>query len=424
MEDFNHACDIAKLRILQTTNSAFLGPLICSMNIIPTNELRFAGTDGVNIFVNPDDFLNLPHKSRLTLLMHQVWHAAKLHHTRGGNRDSEKWNDACDIHINKSLLREGMTFDGLPETPEEYLSIFDSVRGESEEEIYEMILQNQPQGQQPNPNGQDGEGESGSGEGQGEGNPNSDGDPSEDENEGEGNSDGQPKPNKDPNNPNGDLLKQTMGQAQEQTSNVIQAAQTAKMQGSGCDPKLLGSVETLIDDFYKPKLDWKVLLNKYLNDLNDKSYTWKKRNRRYSDWYLPSLQKDENKLEHLAYYLDVSGSVSDDDVKRFNSELKYIFDNMKPSKITVVMFDTGIRKEVIFNEGDSFDKILIEGRGGTCLRCVRKHILENKPTAAIIFSDMYCDDMEPFKQDTDLIWVVVNGRKPNVFKGKVIEVNT
>jgi predicted metal-dependent peptidase len=139
--------------------------------------------------------------------------------------------------------------------------------------------------------------------------------------------------------------------------------------------------------------------------------------------YLPSRFTDEGRLEHLMYFQDVSGSITESNIVRFNSELKYVWDTFKPQKMTIVQFDTRITQVDEFTEGDPFEKIKIVGRGGTCLKCVREKIIKDEPTAAIIFSDMQVAPMQ--KVDIPVLWVCVDsgwgiGHTPTF--GKVIRI--
>ena len=141
--------------------------------------------------------------------------------------------------------------------------------------------------------------------------------------------------------------------------------------------------------------------------------------------YLPSRIQDEGRLDHLLYCQDVSGSIMPKDIQRFNSELKYVWDVFKPKKMTIAQFDTRITKIDEFNEGDIFSKIKIVGRGRTDLIPVRELIIERKPTAAIIFSDMQVTPMEKLPDNIPVLWVAVDsgwgiGHTPSF--GKVIRI--
>jgi len=90
--------------------------------------------------------------------------------------------------------------------------------------------------------------------------------------------------------------------------------------------------------------------------------------------------------------------------------------------MTVVQFDTKIQKIDEFKEGDTFNEIKIVGRGGTDLRCVREHIMEIKPTAAIIFSDLECPPMRKLDHDIPVIWIVVGNKEAEVNFGQMIHI--
>ena len=88
--------------------------------------------------------------------------------------------------------------------------------------------------------------------------------------------------------------------------------------------------------------------------------------------YLPSLIDDDGGLDHLIYYLDVSGSISDGDIIRFHSEFKYVKEHFEPEKMTMVQFDTRITQEKVFHKEDPFVETHVVGRGGTSLVPVRE----------------------------------------------------
>lgn len=139
--------------------------------------------------------------------------------------------------------------------------------------------------------------------------------------------------------------------------------------------------------------------------------------------YLPGITKDTSRLEHLCYYMDVSGSITTEDVIRFNSEIKYIKDTFNPEKLTLVQFDTEITNETVIEEFDEFNALNIIGRGGTSLVPVKEHIEKHKPTAAIIFSDLECYPMDKLSEDIPVIWVVINNKHAKVNFGTKVHIN-
>lgn len=198
----------------------------------------------------------------------------------------------------------------------------------------------------------------------------------------------------------------------------MQAAEAAAAAG---DPGAVpGSTRLKINEFKKSIVPWESLLDRFFQDLHNDDYTWRRPNRRHSEIYLPTRESDE-RLTHLIYYLDVSGSVSDADVLRFNSEVKHIKDKYNPEKLTLVQFDTKIRAEISFTDSQSFDEVVVVGRGGTDLRCVRDHMMEHEPEAAIVFSDLYVNKMKAGPK-CPVIWVTVGNKAAEVDFGHVIHI--
>lgn len=345
--------------------AAFLGSLLCSMELIWDENTKTAATDGLRLWWNPNWFLSLSPEARKTVLVHELWHPGKLHALRQGTRDKLIWNQACDIRINNDLENDGYSFIGLEGCWKDQ-SYGDMV----EEDIYDQLVKS---GQKPDPNKADmvsGIGES---------------------------------PNQN----------QILG-------NVVKAMQQATMAGqAGSIP---GNTTKMVDKFLAPVVDWKAQLMTFFTDLLDTHHTWRRPSRRSTEIYLPSRVRDESRLTHLAYYLDVSGSITSKDVLRFNSEVKYIKDVLKPITLTLVQFDTMIRDVKVIEDHEAFDKIEIKGGGGTSLICVKKHIEEIQPTAAIIFTDLQVAPMEPLKYPIPVIWIGIHAAGKSVPFGKLIHI--
>jgi len=371
--------DRVKTKVFLGSNAAFLGPLMCSVNFLWTEDISTAQTNGISLYWNPHWFLKLPFDTRITVLLHELWHIALLHMLRRGSRDPKIWNYACDININNMLKAQGYSFAGTSPW-------IDASYGEQPtEEIYDSLYA-LPDLSVLGDYVWDEEGD--------------EGDIVEPE-EGEG-----------------DVAEHTI------INKVVQASTAAKMSGAG-DDGMPSEIETVLKRFLQPKLPWELLLRQFFQALTGQDYSWSRPNRRYRDMYLPSLMEDESGLEHLIYYLDVSCSVSDGEVVRFNSEVKYIKETFNPHRLTLVLFDDQIQREYDFYEDDPFEEIVIVGRGGTDLGPVREHMLKHRPTAAIVFSDMCCAPMQPLPPGIDIptIWVGVNaGNETQVHFGKLIHI--
>ena len=179
-----------------------------------------------------------------------------------------------------------------------------------------------------------------------------------------------------------------------------------------------GEVEIHVEAYLRPQLPWEVLLAKFMTEVSQDDYSFRRPSRRYEDEYLPSRQGN-NGLEHLCWYWDVSGSISAEEINSINTEIKHVHDTYAPKRMTVVTFDTKVQDIFEFYEGDTFTDLKLHGRGGTSLTPVYDHIRDNQPTAAIILSDLYCHPMGD-NPGSQLLWVVINNPKAKVNFGKII----
>ena len=385
--EFERLVNRMKTAAFTNSNAAFLGSIMCQLgDIIWDESVETAETDGINLWWNPTWFLSLPDATRKTVLLHELWHAGRLHCIRGVGRDPDDWNDACDIVINNGLQAEGHTFDGTKPLLDRK---FD---GMSEEEVYDRIHQTPP----PQPC-------SGGGSGSGSLNQNK-----------------QP-PQQQPGGFGKDIKQTPNNKQQEVVGRTVMAVQQAQLANQAGN--LPGNIKSTLDKFLNPKLPWERLLWRFFEELTEDDISWQKRNRRYPDIYMPGRVKTEGGLVHLAYFLDVSGSISDYDVLRFNSEVKYVKDQFRPEKMTLILFDTKIQAVYEFDEDDEFEKVVIIGRGGTSLSCVHDWIEKNQPTAALVFTDMECYPMEKLTYPIPVMWIVTGHGEHTPNFGEVIQID-
>lgn len=363
------AFDITKTKIFMGKNSSFLGVLMCSLTFYWNKQEPTASTNGISLTWNPDFFLSLDAETRITVLAHELWHVARLHSLRRGERNPLIWNYAADFEINNDLKRDGYYMDGFP-----YL-IDARFIGMSAEEIYDILIKEEYENLEKFMS---------------------------------------------------DLKDMDPAQQHTVINTVMQSQMTANMGGWG-NTMEGQKLESLLQGFLAPKLPWKTILYNWFNDMAEMDWSLRVPNRRYlaHDMYLPSLcEESEGRLQEVWYFLDVSGSVSDPQVLRFNSEIKFIKEEFKPKKLKLLLFDDLINAEYDYGEEDPFDKIVVVGRGGTDLRPVRERIIEGKPTAVVIFSDLLVHPMEPLPSDmnTPIIWVAINNTSVKVNTGKLIHI--
>jgi predicted metal-dependent peptidase len=373
--------------------AGFLGSLMCDHKYVWDNTCMTAWSDGKVIGWNPRFYLWLTPAERVTVLAHELWHTAYDHMGRVYDRCPDVWNKAADFVINLALKDMGYVFgENLmslgPCLDEQY-------RDMHTEQVYDLLPK--PPGSPPPC-------------------------PTPPDPDGSGQAPGQDKPQQGQDDPLGGDIRvpgdQSPAAKAEQMGKIIKARQAAKMSDK---PGLIpGEIELVLEEYLSPILPWEVLLQRFFTELSNDDYSWKRPSRRYDEEYLPSLLSD-NGLEHLIYYWDISGSITDAIILRCHSELKYIHDMLAPKKLTIVTFDTKIQDVYEFTDDMPYDKITVHGRGGTCLIEVQEHIKKHRPSAAVIFSDMF---VKPMKQDpgSPILWIVIGNKKAKVPFGRMVHI--
>lgn len=346
--------------------AGFLGPLLGKLNFQWTLDLPTAAISATTLYWNPNFFESIDPDTRVTVLAHELQHNGRLHGARMGNRCPEIWNIAGDHVINLDLKAHGFYMDGFP-----YL-MDDKYIGWSTEDIYDDLMNSG----KPMP---------GPGEVPGLG---------------------------------ADIIKADAKDIPKMIASAVAAASIARMGKKAGD--IPGETTLIIDEFLNPKLPWEVLLANFFNELTTEEYSFQRPNRRYEDPLLPG-KMGRNGLEHLIYYLDISGSIEDSHILRFNSEVKSVKERFEPEKLTLVTFDTEIQDEYVFEKDDPFEKIVVTGRGGTDLRDVYAHAQKHRPTAIIIFTDLHV--RIPPNPGVPIIWICVDNPKATVPYGRLIHID-
>jgi len=154
--------------------------------------------------------------------------------------------------------------------------------------------------------------------------------------------------------------------------------------------RLGAKVPRNITDLLEPKVDWKTVLRDFIMSQmkGTDEYTWRKYNKRLvaNDIYMPSME--DERVGELTIAIDTSGSIGENELNAFTSELVSICSVSTPEKVRILWWDTEVHGEQTFDESqyDNIAKLIKpQGGGGTDLSCVVNHInKENINSQAII----------------------------------------
>lgn len=347
----------AKLAMMMLEQTVFFSTLCTSLEVVITDEVPTAGTDGRKLYINKAFFFGLTEAERVFLLAHETLHVAYLHCLRGVGKDQEIFNDACDYVINAELKQRKFSFieEGLYDP---------QYAGMSAEEVYEKLIQNpnyKPQCAMPDllsPNGK----------------------------------------------PNSPVLTEEQAKAieQEVMAKVTQAAMMAEMsKQSGSIPSY---IKRTLEELSKPKVNWKAVLARFFSDMNKANYSWSKPNRKYLPMYLPKLHSTN--LGRVDFAIDTSGSITADQFNQFVSEVHGVLKMLNPSEIGVYQFDHALQGSNIVRNVRDIIKLPFKGGGGTSPQCAIEEFIKNKAQALIVLTDGYFNGRRLTDPKRPVVWVI------------------
>ena len=168
-----------------------------------------------------------------------------------------------------------------------------------------------------------------------------------------------------------------------------------------------GAFESLIQEMLYPQMNWYEVLLDYLQSLPD-DYTFKPPDRRFEDIVLP-VMNDGDTVTGIVVAIDTSGSLSDDELSEFITEVIHIKHQFPQVKFTFLMCDAEIQKVIDVDDGTDPNELLrVKGRGGTAFEPVFKWVKENEPdTQCLVY---LTDGFAPFPPDPqhEVIWIINN----------------
>jgi predicted metal-dependent peptidase len=376
----NKSMDKAKIKLLMMPNTVFITSVLFKLlikwtDVLPGGEkCDTAAVDGKTIFINPDFWLSLSVPVQIAVLCHETWHVCFNHMFRCqiGDFNPKKHNRAADYVINIMLKDNGFAVqsDWLCDP---------QFRGMDTTTVYNL-LPDKPDDNKPG--GQGGMG-----------------------------SDIMPAPN----SPEGEKIQRDVEDI------LIQAAMQSKMESEDAGT-IPGDIQIEIDKLLNPKLDWKTILQNYFSAFAKNDYTFKRPNKRFQpDFYLPSLHSEC--LGEIAIAVDTSGSVSDDVFRVFLTEINDIKEKLNPLLTTIIDFDTSISHIHKVGPDETIRKLPFSGRGGTDLQPVFDYYEKTHPTVLIIFSDLWCGQIED-DPGYPVVWICTDNENAEVNFGKLIHYDT
>lgn len=350
---------------------AGMAKFIINVDFYWTRMIPTAAAGYGMIFFNPDFFDSIPVETRKTVIMHEIMHLILKHLDRGKDHDPRQFNIAADHVINNTLEDEGFTFEGTSPFKDP------KFKNHSTEQVYNIIYEKVIE-----------------------------------------------DPTKAPEDPNyvsaeaiEDLIKDALnakGEGKDISQQKAKADADIASSNPGLSPgnniielEATKNVIAIIGSTYKE------IFKKYLVDpLGGNKRTFVRPNRRQHNASSEVLKLPGkfprrghlNRLTHLVYALDVSGSITEKQAKQFHQSVYSIKKLLNPAKLTVMLFDTRVVFQKTYTDREDYNKIRVAAGGGTNLTDVFAKTEILKPEALVIFTDL--EVAIPPQPEWDCIWII------------------
>jgi len=353
---------------------------------------------------NPEFIESLDEQTCKGVLCHEVMHCALEHLLRRNGRHFELWNVCNDTIINNIIAQEGMSLPKCGIIPNNNaIHIFGTdlteLNDKSSEEIFDEVygkikrrqnkldksindyLKNHPDAGKGFDKHIEGKGKGNNGKGSGK---------------------------KGKSNP---IPEGMRGKPKNWKKILIDACTHAKQQGH-----LPAGMERLVGRLLETHIDWKGLLYRYITNQIPIDYIWTRPSKRSfsTGVYMPSIEKESI---DVIVAIDTSGSICQDELSQFMSEVVSILRTFRNVDLTIIDCDAEINSAKTYRSAKIDDALefKLKGGGGTSHLPVFKWIDNNMPNARLLvaFTDGYTSFPKEEDVNINTLWVLAGGWRIN-----------
>lgn len=171
-----------------------------------------------------------------------------------------------------------------------------------------------------------------------------------------------------------------------------------------------------VTELLEPKIDWREVLREFVTSSckGKDEYTWRKFNRRQlpNDMYLPTVENET--IGEVIVAIDTSGSIGQEQINAFASELVSICEAVSPDAVRVLWWDTMVHGEQLFTDDyqNIGNMLKPKGGGGTRVSCVSEYINKKqlKAEAVLVFTDGYLESNVQWSVSAPTLWLVTENK--------------
>ena len=199
----------------------------------------------------------------------------------------------------------------------------------------------------------------------------------------------------------------------EEVKQTAKEIDQALRQGEIIRSEMQGNKNRAVNEILEPKVNWREQLRDFVNATcrNKDRTSWKRPHKRFigHDVYMPSTVGET--IGKIVVGIDTSGSIGQKELNEFLTEVVAICDDVSPSSIELLYWDTHVAGHETYNQGDY--SALVQstkpaGGGGTTVGCVNQYIKDERiePEAIIILTDGYVENDFGGNWDYPTLWAI------------------
>ena len=399
---------VARMRIL--CNHGFYGLLLMHMIYSIDDGCETAYTDGERIAFSPTFLEELSDKELDFVMMYEILHVVLRHCLRGDDKDNERYNIAADIVINSTIMHEnndkassitlskyGESMHIVPDGKEGYLY--------TAEEVYEMLQSKQK------------DSDSGNEKSKKAGNVASKNGRAEKVQQSRKNMD-KPVAKRWDDHSQWGKFEEDSRLRDVWVKNFAECCEAINVRDKSNNRGTLPMfAQRMLEKLKKPQTDWRTILNDFIQEeICDYSFSPPDRRFQDSPFFLPDFNemgKNDN-VSDILFFIDTSGSISDNDMTTAFSEIKGAIDQYDGKlKGWLGFFDAAIIEPKPFSSFEEFIVIKPAGGGGTDFQIifeyVDQHMKGKEPNCIIILTDGCAPfPKEELANDIPVLWLINN----------------
>lgn len=217
---------------------------------------------------------------------------------------------------------------------------------------------------------------------------------------------------------------------EEERRQLEQEIDNAVRQGALSAGKMGLDADRLLGDLLKVQVDWREVLREFITaTCAGKDYsTWRRPNRRFmsAGVYMPSAISE--RVDELCIAVDTSGSIGDQELNAFLTEVKGVTDIVKPERIRLLYWGTDVVQDETYDVNTRDELVRTtkpKGGGGTNVECVPAYMAEHNisPQACIVLTDGYLYGGWG-KWSCPVLWTIMDNNNAKPDCGKTVHIKS